>query len=56
MEEEISRRLRGIEDDVKRITAKHPKVPRIQKVPAGGTLADVIRTLNELIDRIQDEE
>jgi len=56
LDEETLARLQDLEDEVERITSKHPRMRRIARVPAGGTLADVIRTLNALIDRIQDEE
>lgn len=51
---ELQDRLARIEETVERVTAQRPKVRKIARLPAAASTADIIETINRLLDRIQE--
>jgi len=55
-EAELLERLEWLEREVKRITAKHPKVTPIEALPPGASAGNTIVKVNAIINRLQDTE
>lgn len=45
--------LEALKETVETLTARRPGVPRIRKLDANATLAQVVAKVNELIERLQ---
>lgn len=51
---ELQDKVGRLEEVVERVTAQRPKVPKIARLPAAATTADIIDKINALLDRLQE--